>query len=516
MITRDELFNNELKGLYDDSPDKVSKQDTGVSFNRTNARPIDWTTIFPSFNAASAWAANGTNAYPGHVLQVVDTEGVKVYKVQLDGTLSQIDAAIEPGDLPISAGVGIAFGTQDGKTTINAKLKEGNGLTADDNGYLSVQQLALDTAVDSTTSGSTAVPYTSAVWAAISANATSAQASSIAEAVLKNAVSGKIANGAAASTLTAIGYDSETSALCGAYAPISITSAQVTDLSNQLCAISANTLSAANDHADAISNALCGQLSNIVAKGVTFGGVYGTSADVTALTAAIPGQVFVLTGDDYNGKEYICTSTDGVDGIGPGHPIIVEVGDEGTIGTIATNLEEVSGKVDNKVILSTYGTPGTSSTIEKLQINRMTAAEYASLTSKADDQLYVITDEEINAFGERILSVGTPISGTDAANKDYVDSQITDLTSQFDGKVALSTISDVSSAISGAISTSLSLGDLAHKDTVGTSDIDDGAVTSAKIALSSVTRDHLSGWFVLSCGDAVQDGDIRISDVYSS
>ena len=81
-ISRNDLFNNELKGLYDNSADKVSKQDTGVSFNRTNARPIDWTTIFPSFTAASAWAATGTNAYPGHILQVVDAEdGVKVYKV---------------------------------------------------------------------------------------------------------------------------------------------------------------------------------------------------------------------------------------------------------------------------------------------------------------------------------------------------------------------------------------------------------------------------------------------------
>lgn len=101
------------------------------------------------------------------------------------------------------------------------------------------------------------------------------------------------------------------------------------------------------------------------------------------------------------------------------------------------------------------------------------------------------------------MSVAAPTADTDAANKAYVDSQITDLTSQFDGKVALSTISEVSGAISSAISSSLNLSALAHKDTVGTADIDNAAVTSAKIAPSSVTRDHLSGWFVLSCGDAV-------------
>lgn len=83
---------------------------------------------------------------------------------------------------------------------------------------------------------------------------------------------------------------------------------------------------------------LSSDISNLIAKGVTFGGVYGTPADVIALTNAIPGQVFVLTGIGYNGKEYICTKTDAADETSPGHPTIVEVGDEGTIADIASKM----------------------------------------------------------------------------------------------------------------------------------------------------------------------------------
>lgn len=571
-----------------------SKWNAGVTFERTNPVPLEKYSVFHTLAEAQSYAASNVVAYPGQLVAVVTDSAVTTYKINVDGTLSQIDAAIEPGDLPISAGVGIEFGENDGKTTVNAKLKSGNGLTSD-SGYLSVQR---DETVVST---ATNVPYTSAVWAAISADTTSAQASSIAQTIFGNSVDGKITGGGTSKTLTAIGYNTSTSSLCGSYADIAITSAQVTNfkqnvdtaiglsvatlsvdaitangaegsaitsisqsngkitasagkitvasadvtgLTNYVSSVSASTLNAANGHANDISGALSGYLSskwsyelsdnntnpvvlssdisNIVAKGVTFGGVYGTSAELTGLTSAIAGQVFVLTGAGYNGKEYICKA----DNTTPAVSNFVEVGDEGTIGSIAqkldtvsTDLGTVSGKVDNKVVLSTYGNP-TSSAIETLKINRMTAAEYAALQTKADDQLYVITDQQPNVFGERILSVGTPTLSGDAANKAYVDAvsgalntSITNITDSFNGKVALSTATEVRNAISGDISSALNLGALAHKDTVGTTDIDNAAVTSAKIAPNSVTRDHLSGWFVLSCGSATQDGNIRPSDL---
>jgi hypothetical protein len=67
-----------------------------------------------------------------------------------------------------------------------------------------------------------------------------------------------------------------------------------------------------------------------------------------------------------------------------------------------------------------------------------------------------------------------------------------DLTAALNGAVGLSSAAQVSGEISAAISNSLNLGALAHKDKVG--------------------EDDLSGWFVLSCGCADDDGPVPASN----
>ena len=68
------------------------------------------------------------------------------------------------------------------------------------------------------------------------------------------------------------------------------------------------------------------------------------------------------------------------------------------------------------------------------------------------------------------VPVGTPTLSGDAANKAYVDAvsgslntSITNITDSFNGKVALSTATEVRNAISSDISSALNLGALAHK-----------------------------------------------------
>lgn len=54
----------------------------------------------------------------------------------------------------------------------------------------------------------------------------------------------------------------------------------------------------------------------------------------------------------------------------------------------------------------------------------MTAAQYAQLVADgqvSENELYGITDAEMNAYGKKILSVGDPENPLDAANKSYVD-----------------------------------------------------------------------------------------------
>ena len=252
---------------------------------------------------------------------------------------------------------------------------------------------------------------------------------------------------------------------------------------------------------------LSSDISGLIAKGVTFGGVYADPTAVSNLTAAIPGQVYVLTGNGYNGKEYICLSTDGTDGIGPGHPTIVEIGDEGAIADIADKM------------ISAVNVGGNAVTIADHTLNLSAFALKDSTNLALSDLSVISANSKIGlstAAEVRDAISGDIKTGLNLKQFAYDGIASADLTLALDGAVGLSTASQVSGAISSAISSSLNLGALAHKDTVGTADIDDAAVTSAKIAPSSVTRDHLSGWFVLSCGDAVQDGNILTSDVYNS
>lgn len=104
----------------------------------------------------------------------------------------------------------------------------------------------------------------------------------------------------------------------------------------------------------------------------------------------------------------------------------------------ATEDAVINEKVDAKVIVNTYPLVGdsTSQNIEQLKINRMTAAQYAQLVAEdkvSENELYSITDAEMNAYGKKILSVGTPENPLDAANKSYVDTAVDNVVKKADG-----------------------------------------------------------------------------------
>ena len=92
----------------------------------------------------------------------------------------------------------------------------------------------------------------------------------------------------------------------------------------------------------------------------------------------------------------------------------------------ATEDAVINEKVDAKVIVKEYSSIGEVTTfpVEQLKINRMTAAQYAQLAADdkvSENELYSITDVELNSYGKKILSVGDPENPLDAANKSYVD-----------------------------------------------------------------------------------------------
>lgn len=503
-----------------------SKWNAGVTFERTNPVPLEKYSVFHTLEDAQAYAAENPVAYPGQLLAVVTDTAVTTYKINVNGSLSQIDAAIDPGDLPISAGNGIEFGSHEGKTTINAKLKNGNGLTVDTDGYLSVQKIDFDTVIDGTTSDSGNAAYTSAIYKALTAidnrvssgyvplsvtNDASAtdklQKASDVSAIASNYITELTAAEVTAAAGQAITSISQTKGkITAAAGKITVASADVTGLSgfvdNKVKAVDdklsdyaqtsnlnsyiklSSDLSTAWKYKLSAATAedpvvLSSDISGLIAAGVTFGGVVATSADITAGKA---GQVYVLTGTAGTTKEGIVTADSSTTGF-------IELGDEGAVANLATKIGALSTKVDN---LS----------------NSISAVKVGTATLTATDGQIELTNKTISTlFDASQLCTYTEISAqakTDLSIAAYAK------TADFTGKVGLLTPEEVRNAISGDISTALDLKALAHKDTVATDDIVDAAVTNAKLANASVTAEKLTGLFVLSCGDA-ETTDVSIS-----
>lgn len=58
-----------------DTEMQATKQSAGVSFSRTNARPLDSTSVFETFADASSYAKLSATSYPGQIVAVYDTTG---------------------------------------------------------------------------------------------------------------------------------------------------------------------------------------------------------------------------------------------------------------------------------------------------------------------------------------------------------------------------------------------------------------------------------------------------------
>ena len=242
-------------------------------------------------------------------------------------------------------------------------------------------------------------------------------------------------------------------------------------------------------------------IQNIVGNGITFGGVKGQLADLSALDNVVPGQVYVLTGADYAGKEYIAKNNNSPKSADN----FIELGNETLLGDLASKAissvtigSTVLTAVNNNINLSAFALKDSSNLASSDLSNALT--NLVGLSTETQICTAMSTDLNIKAL----------------AHKDSI--ALADLSAiSSNGKVGLSTQAELTTAIvsdiSGTISTSLSLGDLAHLDAVSAEQMANGAVTTDKIANGSVTSDKLSGWFVLSCGSATQDGNISASDL---
>lgn len=63
--------------------------------------------------------------------------------------------------------------------------------------------------------------------------------------------------------------------------------------------------------------------------------------------------------------------------------------------------------------------------ITNLVINRLSRQKYHEMKNAGElknDELYIITDDTLDAVGQPITNIGEPTADTDAATKKYVDS----------------------------------------------------------------------------------------------
>ena len=147
----------------------------------------------------------------------------------------------------------------------------------------------------------------------------------------------------------------------------------------------------------------------------------GTQTDIEAIEATItnpaPGDIAIIT---TNSKEYVCTSTDP-------EVVWIELGDEvlyatkaevSTISaTLTANDAYLSGAIDNKIYVD--GVQATTLSVGHISQDEFYAKVIAG--ELLSNELYVVSSDYVNAYGEQVRNVAEPTLSNDAATKNYVD-----------------------------------------------------------------------------------------------
>lgn len=126
FIDRDTFFQNKDAG---------AKWDVAVAINRNNPVPLDNSAVFKTKAEAEAYVAENPIAYPGQLLTVVGTDSTQVYKVNPDGTLTEL---IGSGSSDVAVDGKTITKTAAGELQVAVSAEAGNGLSAKEDGLFAV------------------------------------------------------------------------------------------------------------------------------------------------------------------------------------------------------------------------------------------------------------------------------------------------------------------------------------------------------------------------------------------
>lgn len=426
-----------------------------VNLNRQSYGPLDLSEAFTSKADLDYYRSGGqlcadVKTYPqtpypyaGQIVSLVDNDQntVAIYKLvpNKDGYFDavQIDGTVEAAKLPVAT-----------KTSLGA-IKIGNGLEVSSDGTVSAQKLNVVSAIDNTTSASTDPASTKAVYD-----------------FTTNAINALDMSEISVSSSETIASISETDGIISVKTQsIKIDESQVNGLTDKLSSIETDVQNLNTQKLDAKDFT---DLSNLIGLSAATGQNHVvTQDDIKALEGVLhfrgaTGDDKVV--DDYTGKpndiaryknenpiqgdvilhsktskEFVFSGTFNDSGKW------IELGDEdlyakktdvndkissleadlNTLNTAHTNdVNALSTAIDNKLFIDGHST----ATLSIAHIDSEAFHQKVVEGSLCANELYIVSSDNFNCYGERMMNVGAPVDLSDAANKEYVDSQISSST----------------------------------------------------------------------------------------
>lgn len=429
-----------------------------VNLNRQSYGPLDLSEAFTSKADLDYYRSGGqlcadVKTYPqtpypyaGQIVSLVDNDKstVAIYKLvpNENGYFDavQIDGTVEAANLPIAT-----------KASLGA-IKIGSGLEVSDDGTVSAQKLNVVSAIDSTTSALTDPASTKAVYD-----------------FTTNAINALDVNEISVSSSETIASISETDGKISVETQsIQIDKSQVSGLTADLSSIETDVSNLSADKLDAKEFS---DLSNLIGlSAATADNQVVTQDDIKALEGALhfrgatndisvvdnyagkPSDTLWYNNDSNNvpiqgdvilhsttSKEFVFSGTFNDDGKW------IELGDKDLYAkktdveakitslkadlnalstTHSNDVSTLSTAIDNKLFIDGSST----ATLSIMHIDSEAFHQKVVEGSLCANELYIVSSDNVNCYGERVINVGAPVDLSDAANKEYVDSQISSST----------------------------------------------------------------------------------------